>query len=475
MTGAELSARTRTAASPWAGRSAVVMGLGSFGGGLGAARWLLAQGARVTVTDLRDASRLGDGLAALEDHGGADLRLALGGHAREDFEGADLVVANPAVPPGHPLLAAARAAGARVALEIELLLEHLPAPALAVTGTHGKSSTCRMLADLLAAGGRRVHLGGNIGGSLLGELAAMRPDDLVVLELSSYQLECLPPRADARGEGTRPAAAVAITNLAADHLERHGTLAAYHAAKLRLLELAREGGAAFLPAHLAGGDAARAAAARGVRVVATGASGADGLRLEDGVFLLGERELGRAADLPLHGRFQEENALLALGLAHLAGVPAGRLGPALAGVTVPEHRLQDLGLAGGRRIWDNGVATTPESTLAALRSVEGPCVLLCGGRAKRDLAWDDLAAEAFRRGAAVVCFGESGPEVARALGAGGVRTRTVPALAEAVDAAFEEARGGEAILFSPGCASFDAWSNFRERALAFRAAVEARR
>ncbi len=440
---------------------AVVMGLGSFGGGAGAARYLAGEGYDVTVTDLRAPEELDEALASLAD---LSLRAVLGEHRMEDFERADLVVANPAVPPASPYLSSARGAGARVTTEIELFLEAVPARVACVTGTQGKSSTCRMAADFLAAAGFRTHLGGNIGGSLLGALAEMRPDDVCVLELSSYQLDLVaaPEELPARVE------AVAITNVLADHLERHGGWDDYARAKRRVLALLREGGTAFLP-----GDDARLAAwrpARGRRVdVWRGAANGPGLFLEEGLFRWDEAELGRIADLRVPGDFQRGNALFALGLARALGAPAAELARAVGEARGLEHRLEDLGRRAGRRVIDNAVSTTPDSTVAALCSLDAGCTLICGGEPK-DLPRGELVEVAAERVAHAVTFGAAAAAFARELDAAGVRTTAVDTVEAAVEAAFAGPDRGD-VLFSPACASFDAYRNFRERALAFRAAL----
>jgi UDP-N-acetylmuramoylalanine--D-glutamate ligase len=177
----------------------------------------------------------------------------LGEHRSADFERADVVIANPAVRPDDPLLAAARATGAEITSEIELFLEAVRAPVVAVTGTQGKSSTCHLTHGLIARCGRRAHLGGNIGASLLPRLPEILPEDVVVLELSSYQLEALHA-----GRRAARATAVAIVNILQDHLERHETVERYAAAKLRILELLAPDGTAILPA-----DDARFRARRG--------------------------------------------------------------------------------------------------------------------------------------------------------------------------------------------------------------------
>jgi len=449
-----------------AGRAATVMGLGLFGGGAGAVRYLAGRRARVTVTDLREAGDLAESLREID---GLGARLVLGRHREEDFTGADLVVASPAVPPSSPFLQAARRAGVPVRSEAGLFLEACPARLAAITGTQGKSSTCRFLAQLLAACGVRVHLGGNIGGSLLGELDAMAPADVAVMELSSYQLEAL--AAESELAPHRAAELAAVTNVLRDHLDRHGSEEAYARAKARVLDLLAPDGAALLPA-----DDPRSAEwgrrARRCLLFGEGSgSGAD-LVLEGGRFLLSGEDLGAAADLRAPGAFQRRNALVALGAARILGAPGGELAAAIARLDAPAHRLQDLGRVSGHRVWDNGVSTTPDSTLAAVQSLEGSLILLCGGRDK-GLGWGAVAAELSRRGARVVTFGEAAGSIAEAMSEAGVEVRAEAALERAVAVALERLEGGEALLFSPGCASFDAWRNFAERAAAFRAALPA--
>jgi UDP-N-acetylmuramoylalanine--D-glutamate ligase len=444
--------------------SATVVGLGLFGGGVGVARWLARQGSRVTVTDLRDESVLAAALAQLA---GLGVRFVLGRHEEADFVRTDLVVANPAVPPNSSYLAAARRAGVRVGSEVELFLERAHGRLVAITGTQGKSSSASFLAQLLERacdpGGGRTHLGGNIGGSLLEELDSIAAGDRVVIELSSYQLEALPAVPRARLE------LAAITNVLADHLERHGTLEAYKRAKLRLLELVRPDGLVLLPP-----DLAATVNAPGKRVVVVGAgTPRKGLVLHEGAFLLDGECLGRVADLPFAEEFQHRNALLALGAARLLGARAEALAAALPHLRGLPHRLEDLGLRGGRRVIDNGVSTTPDSTLSALAAVSSPCTLLIDGRAKRGLSFEELGREIARRGDAAVVFGADRESVAGALVSTGARVLRASDLKRAVAAAFESEPRDATLLFSPACASFDAYANFRARALAFRAHLPA--
>ena len=442
------------------GLPVTVMGLGLFGGGVESARWLARRGARVTVTDLRDAATLAESVEALR---GVDVRFALGGHDERDFTGAHTVVANPAVAPGHPLLAAARAAGARVTSETALFLGACPARAVLVTGTQGKSSTAHAAHALLVASGVPAHLGGNIGRSLLGALDVLGPDDVVVLELSSYQLEGLPPQGELRPR----TAAIGVVNVLADHLERHGSVAAYEAAKARILELA--GDDTWIVLNGQDERVGRWRPARG-RALRYGLGEDFELGLRAGHFVLGAERLGRADDVRLAGEFQRANALCALGLARAVGAPPAALARALPQLTGLEHRLQELGRRGGHRVVDNGVSTTPDSTLSAVLALDAPLCLLLGGQAKA-LPLDELAARSRGRVARAIAFGASAAELAAPLRAAGLEVHERARLADAVALAYGCMAPGEVLLFSPAAASFDAYRNFRDRALAFRAAL----
>jgi UDP-N-acetylmuramoylalanine--D-glutamate ligase len=457
------------------GKRATVMGLGLFHGGSEVARYLVSRGAQVTVTDLRPAAQLAESLRELE---GLPITYVLGEHCERDFADAELVVANPAVPPSSPFLKLARERGAQITSETALFLDACPARMVLVTGTQGKSSTCHTLAGLLQAAGIRAHLGGNIGRSLLNGLDALSESDVVVLEISSYQLEALPPpRRSGTGAARHPCAervaAVCCVNVLADHLERHGSLEAYERAKRRLLELAGEDTWVVLSGEDPRTSLWRVARGRELRFFATRESAAEP-SLREGEFRWGAESLGRVADLHLRGDFQRENTLAALCMARILGAEPERLAASLATLRGLEHRLEDLGVFAGHRVWDNAVSTTPDSTIAALRSLEAArrraLVLLCGGQAKA-LPLEELVEETRRGARAVVTFGSSAGALALAFQAAGIRTRTCPEVGQAVAAAFEELRDGDELLFSPACASFDAYRNFKDRAEAFRRAL----
>jgi UDP-N-acetylmuramoylalanine--D-glutamate ligase len=426
------------------GRRVVVMGLGRFGGGVAAARWLARRGAEVAVTDLAPASSLAESLGALRDVPIAHYRLA--GHDEADFRRADWVVVNPAVKPDNPLLALARRAGARLTSEIELFLRHCPAPVVGVTGSNGKSTTAAMTAAALRADGRRAWLGGNLGGSLLEKLDDIRPGDWCVLELSSFQLHYL---AD---DVPWPAVAV-VTGFSPNHLDWHGSLAQYAAAKQRLLLRQGPDGAAVL--NLADAEVARWRGLVRGRLVEPAAG-------------------GQLPPLGVPGEHNRVNAALAAAAARAAGCSEDAIRRGLAGFGGLPQRLEWVATVAGRRFYNDSAATTPESTAAALRSLDGAVWLLAGGRNKGfDL--DRLAREIARRAAGAALFGATAEALRARLAAA---DPAFPAAdCRTLDAAlwwcWERSRPGEAILLSPGMASTDQFLNYQQRGERFVALVGA--
>ncbi len=472
-----MSDRCASRAGDLAGQRVTVMGLGLFGGGAGAARWAMEQGARVTITDQKDRTALANVVEGLESVDAPHApRFTLGGHEPADFEDADVLIVNPAVPPSSPWIERARRHGARVTSDIALLLERNPARVVAVTGTHGKSSTASFIKGLVERAlepEARCLLGGNIGVSLLQHLGALSPRDVLVLELSSYQLEHL-------SNDAQPSVEVAaITNIGVDHLERHGSVESYRDAKLRIVDLVHPGGCAILPA----GEVAELVEGRTTAQVFT--HGADADFSLTGSDLLDRRgaeavPVADATSLQVPGDFQRQNLLVALAAGLSLGFDAASLRPAIPHLEGLSHRMESLGqfTAGPAafELIDNGISTTPESTLAAVESVRspGPSLLIAGGQAKRGVDLGALTNALARSGGWVlVPFGAAAEALSRAARDAGaavddeVRCESAEqAAARAVSLAKRD--GATTVLFSPACASFDRYPNFKVRAMAFR-------
>jgi len=365
------------------------------------------------------------------------------GHSSALLEEIDAVVLSPGVVPSHPVLAEAARRGLAVLSEIDLVTLHAPERTMiAVTGTNGKGSTVRLIEAMLAAAGVKAHVGGNIGTPAI-SLVNTPPDEPLVLEVSSFQLE--------QSVAFRPDVAV-LLNLTPDHLDRHGTMAGYAAAKSRLFRLQGPDDVAIFPAALKNVFAA----GRARRVFY---DGMDAGRTE--------HRLG----LPPH----VQSNLAAAAAACRALVPGFEVGSvsdkAIRAALHTPHRLDPVGSVSGVRIIDDSKSTNAASTVAAVRATEGPIVLLVGGRWKQG-GYQALAGElnaiALR---GMVLYGEARDALRGVFRAVAAPVIEAPDLGSAVAAGLDLARAGDTLLFSPACSSYDAFANCLARGDAFVALI----
>jgi len=418
-----------------AGRRVTVAGLGRFGGGVGLTRWLCSRGARVTVSDIADAEALADSVEALE---GCDAALHLGGHDKADFFGADLLVVNPAIPKDSPLLTSAKAAGVLWTTEINLFLQRCPAKVVGITGTVGKSTTTAMAGKILADK-YTTHVGGNIGKSLLESLDEIREDHVVVLELSSFQLEDVPLI------GVSPHVAV-VTNLQPNHLDRHKTLAAYASAKKNIYRF--QGGDDVL--ILNASDPATTGWAREAP---------------------GKVEWFRPSDEPFElsvpGEHNQANAQAAWAAGRLLGVDREAAAGALRDFAPLPHRLQFVTERDGVRYYNDSKCTTPEGAVVALDAFKGRSVVLLAGGYDKHVGFEKLGAAVADRAKALVAFGATRDKIIEAVEQfqHGHRPAVQRAddLPEALALARNHAASGDVILLSPACASYDQFTNYEHR------------
>ena len=492
-----------------AGRRAIVLGLGRFGGGHGVARWLLDQGADVLVTDLASEQSLGEAATDLARRG---AQLVLGGHDGVDVEGADLLVVNPAVPLTAPLVQRALSAGVTVTSEVALLMERWPGPVVGVTGSNGKSTTVSLTQAILVAAGQPALAGGNLGGSLLDRLDDVAQGTVAVLELSSFMLETL----ELLGQG--PDVAL-ITNITPNHLDRHDTFDSYRDAKAAVMARAHTVVlnaddpviAALAPPTTAktlwfgdierslaevdgqqpgsGGNSTPRPLASGGPTVGpdVGVDPAGNLRTSRGELILSNEAMplpGRANRLDLAAAALAATALVGQLARVVEALPAS-----LQGFRLPPHRLETVSTAGGIRWIDDSVSTTPESTAASLAALaqqgcvdpsapgrpaaQGPgprCLLIAGGHDK-GLDAGPLVDAASRHAAQVLTIGEEGRGLGQRLTAAGVSCHYAETLARAVTQAADWAREGDCVLLSPGYSSHDQFVHFAARGQAFRDAV----
>lgn len=469
------------------GLRVTVMGLGLFGGGKGAVQFLVRRGSQVTVTDLRSEEALRPTIRDLQD---LPVRWVLGEHREEDFLGADLVIASPAVPRSAPLLRACREKGVPLDTEMNLFFKYCPGRIAAVTGSNGKSTTASLLADMARKRWPGLRAGGNLGRSLLPEVDAICPEEWVVLEISSFQLE------DLASIGRRPDLAL-VTNVSPNHLDRHGTYEAYLAAKRTILERGPEGAAAILNAE---DPVVRSWPSPGRRRIYFGRTasvrpGAEGVwvDLERGETVFsgvgrrerqaagpsgrplrgpGETVLFRTSDVPLAGVFNLLNAAAASAAALAMGVDVPEIAEAIREFRPLEHRLERVLESRGVTYYNDSIATTPESTIAALGAL-GPRLVLIAGGSGKGCSYRELGRAISRRARAVVLLGRTAEEIRRSIPerAGGPTIAVADGLEDAVRTASRLAVRGDAVILSPASASFDMFLNFAERGERFKEIV----
>jgi len=423
-----------------AGKRITVMGLGRFGGGVGATRWLVNNGAHVTVSDIAPAEKLANSIAALD---GLDIEFHLGGHDEKDFTGCDLLVVNPAIPFNSPFLQIAQKAGVKITTEINLFISRCRGEIIGVTGSAGKSTTVSMISAILSSHAP-THLGGNIGVSLLDELDSIEPDHLVVLELSSFQLSYLPLIRKS------PRIAV-ITNLHPNHLDRHGNMANYAEAKKNIFRFQGPDDVLILN--------------RDDPEVACWADEAFGtvetFSPDDEPF-----------ELKIPGRHNQANAQAAWHVAKHFGIERETVAKTLADFTGLAHRLELITQYKGIRIYNDSKATTPQETIAALEAFPARKIVAIVGGYDKKIDLPPLHKALVERAKAVITIGQTGESIAKGvetIKAGShfpivVRAHQLPA---AVNAAVGLCQPGDNLLLSPACASYDMFENYQQRGKIF--------
>jgi UDP-N-acetylmuramoylalanine--D-glutamate ligase len=456
-----VAVRGREFLASLAGRRVLVVGLAR--SGLAAARLLRTAGAEVVAVDDKPEAALADTPAALRRIG---ARLALGADADVPVRGAYLVVVSPGVALTARVPAAAREAGVPVIGELELGWRAMEAETIAITGTNGKTTTTALTGSLLAEQVRPVLVAGNIGTPLTAHALTFPADGLVVAEASSFQLETI--------EHFHPRVAV-VLNLAPDHLDRHGSFAAYVEAKARLFANQTEADCAVLNAD---DDATRALAARTrARVVWFSRQRA----LEAGVFVQNgwitaslsthPEEISPVAEIVLRGAHNLENVLAATACALWAGIAPDRIRRSIARFRGVPHRIEPVRDLRGVRYYNDSKGTNVASTITAIASFTERIVLIAGGQGKGQ-DWAPLAAAARDRVQHAILIGVDAPKLARAFAAAGVPVTPRASLADAVILAQSLTAPGDVVLLSPACASFDMFDSFEHRGDTFRTLVQ---
>ncbi len=468
----------------WKDKRVTVIGAARQGLALG--RYLAHLGASVVMNDKKPSELMEDARRSLADlHGRADARIDwfFGSHPISLLDGTDVVCVSGGVPLDLPLVQEALRRGIPVTNDSQIFLDDCPCVTIGITGSAGKTTTTSLVGNIAEAAlsssndklpYRRVWVGGNIGSPLLAVLDEVTPDDLVVMELSSFQLELM----------TRSVDIACVLNLTPNHLDRHGTMAAYIAAKRRIVECQTERGIAVL-----GSDDP---VAWGLRDEVKGqfyTFGRERMGLEiPAAFIDGEwvslwdgktaRQVIRQAEIPLRGWHNVENVLAACALSLAARLPVKVMHDAISVFSGVPHRLEWVAKWKGADWYNDSIATAPERVMAAIHAFETPAdinrpiVLLAGGRDK-NLLWEELVELIHKRVDHLVLFGEAAGKIAIATGVSepGTRPFTVDkctSLDEAVNVAARLVEPGDIVLLSPGGTSFDQFRDFEERGEAYK-------
>jgi UDP-N-acetylmuramoylalanine--D-glutamate ligase len=474
---------------PWSGKRVVVVGAARQGTAI--ARYLARQGAEVVVNDRLPAEKLGTAQLALADE---TIEWVLGGHPLGLLDRADIVCVSGGIPTTNPLLVEARRRRVPLTNDAQIFLEAAPCPVIGITGSAGKTTTTTLVGRMAIASQtiearndpdepqlphrrmfnppRKVWVGGNIGNPLISTIDKMQPGDLAVMELSSFQLELM----------TVSPYSAAVLNITPNHLDRHGTMEAYQAAKARILNFQTSQDVAVLnrddPGSWRLADRAKGnILSFGINTPLPAGQdgvcfGLDGHSIQfHGSDLVEDEFLLDQADIALRGNHNLANVLGACAIAKAAGLPSEAVIAGVSGFNGVPHRLEFVRHWGGADWYNDSIATAPERAMAAIRSFSEPLIVLVGGRDK-DLPWNEFADLAHRRVEHLILFGEAGEKISDAILQSPVRSQIglvrCTTLLEAVQTAARLVSPGDVVLLAPGGTSFDEFRDFEDRGEAYK-------
>ena len=440
------------------GKRVLVVGLGK--SGVASALFLKAHGARVTVSDTKTGDELHSEIPVLLDHG---ITVETGGHGERTFRGQDLIVVSPGIPLDAPALVQARALGGSVIGEIELAARFLRGPIVAITGSNGKTTTTTLTGEIMTAGGFSALVGGNIGTPAIALAERATPESVIVLEVSSFQLETI--------QTFHPKIAV-VLNVTPDHLDRHRTFDAYVDAKARMFENQHGNDFAVLNAD----DPTCVAMAERTRAQVFWFSRQKEVKLgawvrEGNILFRDEerqREIMLASEIPLKGAHNLENVLAAVCAGALMGCAPEKIRQAVRDFKAVEHRLEFVATIRGVDYYNDSKATNVDATIKALESFPGDIHLILGGKDKGSdySVLNDLLRERVKR---VYTIGAAAEKIESQIK--GTEVEHAETLEHAVRKANAAAQAGDVVLLAPACASFDQFKSYEHRGQVFKEIV----
>ena len=441
------------------GKHLIILGLARQGSAL--ARFAVEVGATVTVTDLRSAETLQPAMADLSD---LDIEFILGEHPMTMLNDADMVAISGGVPANAPLVQAAQEQNIPITNDSQEFAKRAPTAVIGITGSAGKTTTTALTGVMGQLSGRMTWVGGNIGRPLIADLHKMNPDDMVVQELSSFQLEIW----------NQSPHVAAVLNITPNHLDRHKTMGAYADAKANILRFQNESDIAVLAADDPGALALEHEVRGRLRTFSLRGVVEDGAFIRDNEIWLrngSEKHVCGLEDIRLRGQHNVLNVLAAVTLADSVNIPTDAMAQAIRTFRGVEHRLELVRELNGVRYINDSIATAPERAMAALNAFDEPLILLAGGRDK-DMEWDDWTEQVTQRAKHVILFGDLADMLEDRLQSASYDGITHDQnLADATTSAAQIAQSGDVVLLSPGGTSFDAFVDFAERGEVFRQLV----
>ncbi|MDX1413399.1 MAG: UDP-N-acetylmuramoyl-L-alanine--D-glutamate ligase [Candidatus Promineifilaceae bacterium] len=451
------------------GKKIVILGLARQGKAL--AQFAAISGAHVTVSDLRTEEQLHQSIQELN---GLEITYVLGEHPMNLLQGTDILAISGGISANAPLVQAARDQEIIITNDSHEFIQRSPATCIGITGSAGKTTTTALTGAMGEAAGRNTWIGGNIGRPLITEIEKIKSGDLVVQELSSFQLEIW--------QHSPPVAAV--LNVTPNHLDRHQSMTAYSDAKANILRYQTTNDIAVLSADDPGAMAMASMVHGRLRLFSIKQPVSDGAYIKEGhIWLVNapdkEQVVCPLNVIKLRGRHNLLNVCAAVTLADSVDIPTESMVEAIRSFHGVEHRLEWVATINGVQFVNDSIATAPERALAAIDSYDEPLILLAGGKDK-NMIWDPWAQHVNQRVSHIILFGELAPFLAEKLekhkqqGAVYAKYLIAKNLHEAVDLAADVAAAGDIVLLSPGGTSYDTYIDFAERGEHFRAIVKRR-
>lgn len=441
-----------------AGKKIVVIGMGKTG--IAVAAFLGGLGATVVAVDEKPSRQWGE---AFDSMAGQPW-ITVGSYDVTTLDGVDMVVPSPGIPPSHDILKAAQKRNIPITSEIELAYCFIKVPIIAVTGTNGKTTTTTLLGNILTHAGKKVFVCGNIGNPLIEYAGSPQTDDFIVAEISSFQLQWI--------KTFRPHAAM-LLNITCDHVNYHGSFEEYRRVKARIFEQQQESDLAILNAE----DETQEGLASSLRAQVVRFSScrslSPGICLEDDFIVYskadGSEERYPLSMISLPGLHNVENVMAAMAAARFCGCSHESIVEAVSQFRGLPHRIEFAGEKHSVQFYDDSKGTNVDAVIRALQTFSTPVILLLGGRDK-DGNFNALQPLLSLKAKQVVLFGEARDSIEPQIGKG-VPVWKESTLREAVERAYQNARSGDIVLLSPGCASFDEFANYKERGNYFKKVV----